>query len=232
QVAGSLSTLSRHVRRFSVTKESELSPPLADTMTPIFSQFTNLEALELLSFTLTDKLNNAYCLKLLSFVCTVHAEASAFLESFLNRHQTITNLAFSRGDGPLAPLGPILLPNLTAYIGPSSFVSSFGGASRTIVCVVLLCKAAAALDTIIAIATSEDLSISTILRGVATQLPRIKTVKTMTPRLSRVHGILEIPSLLEHLDSLATLALRIDGGSPDEEREAVKRWGGACKSLC
>lgn len=173
-------------------------------MTPIFSQFTNLEALELLSFTLTDKLNNAYCLKLLSFVCTVHAEAAAFLESFLNRHQTITNLTFSRGDGPLAPLGPILLPNLTAYIGPSSFVSSFGGASpsRTIVCVILLSypddlnvdipllhlSKAAALDTIIAIATSEDLSISTILRGVATHLPCIKTVKTMTPRLSRVRS--------------------------------------------
>ncbi|KAJ7895252.1 hypothetical protein B0H14DRAFT_3426392 [Mycena olivaceomarginata] len=148
-------------------------------MTPIFPQFTNLEALELFSFTLTDKLNNAYCLKLLSF--------------------TITNLAFSRGDGPLAPLGPILLPNLTAYIGPSSFLSSFGGASRTIVCVVLLwypddlnvdipllhLSKAAALDTIIAIATSEDLSISTILRDVTTHLPRIKTVKIMTPRLSR-----------------------------------------------
>jgi hypothetical protein len=42
---------------------------------------------------------------------------------------------------------------------------------------------------------------------------------------------LEITSKLEKFDSLSTLALQIDGGSSDEERDTVKRWAGACKSL-
>jgi hypothetical protein len=176
---------------------SELSQALIEDITCVLSELEHLESLNLVSIIqvepieFMDLLHHAHFPNLLSFGLTVKPQTLSLLPSFLNRHQTITDLSLI----PVAhldsePLDPILLPNLKEYFGPSSFTSSFDLTSGSVSQVSLLwhpgdlletpfshLSKIASLQTFNGISTSADIGDSDILASAATHLPHIQTLE-------------------------------------------------------
>ncbi|KAJ7336907.1 hypothetical protein DFH08DRAFT_1082933 [Mycena albidolilacea] len=251
-------SLCRYVRRFSIAyyaeeHDSKPSPALLKAIHAVLIQFCHLEFLDFLltNIEFTDMLRHAYFPNLAKFLYTVQHETAALLPAFLNRHATITHLTLTR-DGPLGHLNPILLPNLTEYNGPSSLVSSFSVDSRPITSALLIwyrddldiatplvqLGRIASPPTINGISTCEDLKAATILAGVATHLPHVKTFRCgrshTAARISQ-EDTLEIATHLKKLASLSTMVLlgADDHSAPTliDDRETVVLWGKACESL-
>jgi hypothetical protein len=148
-------------------------------------------------------------------VSTVQPRNSVSLPPFLNRHPTVIRLTLSR-HGTLAPLGPIILPNVKNYSCPSSFVSAFRADSVPITSV---CPAWHADDPnielpllqtgwmaspriVVVLSTTNSLPPPEILADIATHLPHIRATRmyvgppTLCVRHSSLVGIF---GLFEHV---------------------------------
>jgi hypothetical protein len=172
-------------------------PRLYKAITSVLFQFSCLDHLDLL-IVLDDPLKFAETLlqdgffpKLSVFRYIVQPQICALLSPFLNRHPTITDLTLVQF-GPIEQLGPVLLPNLTSYNGPPSFIPSFNLDSGTISLVFLLWRLDDLdVDTplihlgritpppkkIVCLSPPDDLDGSTILESVARHLPDTETLK-------------------------------------------------------
>ncbi|KAJ7895272.1 hypothetical protein B0H14DRAFT_2681818 [Mycena olivaceomarginata] len=251
QSSGSASSFCRHVRQFDITDEDELAltARIVTEITPIMLQFCHLEFLDLLlvGFEFTTVLRDAYFPNLATFLYTVQPQSWALLTAFLNRHPTITELSLPR-HGPIPPLGPICLPNLQTFTGPSSFVSALSAESAPIRSVFIIWYAEdwdietpllrlgkmASPTKIVALTASESVTPVAILAAVATHLPDIKTLRFgqlyIAPRTLR--ATLDMTAQLKRFTSLSVLDVI---GPNDEEfttdRETIELWSEACKSL-
>ncbi|KAF7335551.1 hypothetical protein MVEN_02209000 [Mycena venus] len=252
-------SLSRYVRDVSITDADldeefalNLSPHLIKALSSVLSQLCHLEHLDLLlDEEFPELLQNAHFPNLLTFRYNIQRPHTASLfSSFLNRHQTITDLTFTRSER-LEHLDPILLPNLTIYNGSSASIFSVDLWSSSVKQVCLLwyddepdveaplhrLGKMASPETFFGIFdTLEELA---ILGSVAKNLPRVQSVKlrrsaSVAPPISH-QDALEITEHLKKFEALSALELpaidkRMERDS-EEDRKTIELWGEACKTL-
>ncbi|KAJ7246118.1 hypothetical protein B0H12DRAFT_1325188 [Mycena haematopus] len=228
-------SLSRHVRRLSITNEDvdlslELPPTLVKAITSVLSRLCHLEVLDLLlvnggeTTEFTDMLHHSYFPKLSTFQYTIQSPTSTTLAVFLNRHPTIVDLTLTQYDR-LNALDRIVLPNLKVYTGASSFIPSFNFDSTRITSVFLLwfphdgdvetpliqLGTMASLQTVNIFYAYDELKESDLLGSVVAYLSHVHTVKFRkmggTAALISREDVLDIATFLERFSSLDTLDL-------------------------
>ncbi|KAJ6453534.1 hypothetical protein C8R45DRAFT_1038997 [Mycena sanguinolenta] len=250
------SRLAEYVRRFSIRDmhwTRNASPRTVEGFTSILSQLCRLEYLELMDAKFMDVvLGLAYFKHLSTLRYVAESRISPSLPSFLNRHPTITQLSISQYGPPQELHGDTIgLPNLTNYVGPSSFVCLLKPTIlRPITSVHLVTyrypdnqlKIEAALlqlatmTVLLRLVLVHSMNESTLLQNLAKHVPHVRSLELGKAGL--VNGqmshadTLEIATCLEKFDRLSVLGfVSADGGMEYDDRETVTRWGEACKSL-
>ncbi|KAJ6453531.1 hypothetical protein C8R45DRAFT_1192719 [Mycena sanguinolenta] len=228
--------------------------PQAKALASLLSELPHLKSVELIvgyTVKLADKLLERGNFKKLSeFSYTAHSqqEIPALLLPFLNRHPTITNLAFQY-DGPQQQPSlavAIHLPNLTSYFGHSVFISLFQTATmRFVTSVCLISTRLRDLDiepvlmrlskmaTLRQLIVFHDMKNATLLEIVARHTPRIQILYLVGGRVRALMSpeeTLEIAACLPKFDNLRNLMFTGDGGDHDAFA-TITLWGKACQTL-
>ncbi|KAJ7806436.1 hypothetical protein B0H14DRAFT_3767925 [Mycena olivaceomarginata] len=247
QSSGSASSFWRHVRQFDITDENEFAHRYRNYPNHVAILPPGVPRPIACRIRIHDCASRCIFPNLATFLYTVQSQSWALLTAFLNRHPTITELSLPR-HGPIPPLGPICLPNLQTFTGPSSFVSALSAESAPIRSVFIIWYAEdrdietpllrlgkmASPAKIVALTASENVTPVAILAAVATHLPDIKTLRFgqlyIAPRTLR--ATLDMTAQLKRFTSLSVLDVI---GPNDEEfttdRETIELWSEACKSL-